>query len=190
MEDLAKLEYAKSLILMDPRTSSPGFGFLLWTIKLYGDDFVSYWKRIAPSILTIADSWDAGYGLFTSGEAPLVLSYTTSPAYHMEYEKTDRYKAIIFKEGNYMQIEGAGIVKGAKHKDAAGKFIDFLLSEEVQKTIPLTNWMFPVIQDVPLPASFAVALKPDVSLLINYEAIKQNQELWIKSWTEMMSKTR
>ncbi len=40
-----------------------------------------------------------------------MLSYTTSPAYHEIVEKTERYKALVFPEGNYMQIEVAGRIE-------------------------------------------------------------------------------
>jgi thiamine transport system substrate-binding protein len=155
LEDLTDPAYEKKLILMDPRTSSPGLGFLLWTKTIYGDGWKDYWKRLAPSILTIAEGWDTGYGLFTAGEAPLVLSYTTSPGYHIEYEGTDRYKAAIFKEGHPAQIEVAGLLAGAKNKENAKKFLDFMLTPEFQDIIPLTNWMYPVI-DIPLPDSFQI----------------------------------
>ncbi len=76
--------------------------------------------------------------MFTSGEAPIVLSYATSPAYHVEYEDITRYKAFIPKDGGYLQIEGAGIVKNCAHKELAEKFIDWMLTEDFQREIPLT----------------------------------------------------
>ncbi|MEW5813935.1 MAG: thiamine ABC transporter substrate-binding protein, partial [Spirochaetota bacterium] len=188
LEDLTKPEYRKSLILMDPRTSSPGLGFLLWTIAIYGDNFVDYWKRLNPSILTITEGWDTGYGLFTSGEAPLVLSYTTSPAYHVEYEKTTRYQAVVFTEGNYMQIEGMGILKKCKNRKAAEKFIDFMLTEDFQSEIPLTNWMFPVNPSIKLPESFSYAPKTGKALLLDSEKIKTGYDTWIQQWVETVSR--
>lgn len=184
LEDLTKPEYAKSLILMDPRTSSPGLGFLLWTKAVYGDDYLAYWDRLKPSILTITDGWTSGYGLFTQGEAPMVLSYTTSPAYHVEYEETNRYQALIFEEGNYMQLEGLGILKGSKNILNAQKFVDFMISDEAQKIIPLTNWMFPVKESLELPESYNYALKPDISLQLDYDVIEKNYDSWIDEWSE------
>ena len=135
LEDLTKPEYRKKLILMDPRTSTPGLGFLAWTKAVYGNDLADYWKRLAPSVLTMAPGWDTGYGLFTRGEAPLVLSYTTSAAYHAEYETAGRYRALEFPEGHPVQIEGAGIIKGAKNRKAAEAFLDFMLSPDFQNAI-------------------------------------------------------
>lgn len=187
LQDLTKPDYKDQLILMDPRTSSPGLGFFLWTIEVYGDDFISYWEQLKPSILTITEGWDAGYGLFVNGEAPMVLSYTTSPAYHAEYEESTQYKATLFEKGNYMQIEGMGIIKGAANRESAEKFIDFMLTEDFQSVIPLTNWMFPVNPDVKLPDSFQYALKPDKSFLLDSGEIEKNYDRWIDMWIEVFS---
>lgn len=164
LEDLTKEEYAKKIILMDPRTSTPGLGFVSWTVSVFGDTYLDYWNRLKPNILTMAPGWDTGYGLFTSGEAPLVISYTTSPAYHVEYEDTRRYKALIFDEGHAYQIEGAGVVKNAVNEKGAKAFIDFLISKEAQDLIPLLQWMYPVNSEVVLPPSFDAAPKAGKNL--------------------------
>jgi len=187
-EELTKPQYKNMLILQDPRTSSPGLGFLLWTVAVYGEKYVDYWKRLKPNILTITEGWDTAYGLFTSGEAPMVLSYTTSPAYHVEYENTTRYRAVIFEEGNYLQIEGMGIIKGAKNRLNARKFIDFMLTEDFQKEIPLTNWMYPVNPNVELPDSFRYAPRPEKSLSLDTYTIQKNQDKWIDAWLRIVTK--
>ena len=163
LEDLCAPVYERSLILMDPRTSSPGLGFLAWTKAAYGSEWKNFWGRLAPSILTIADGWSSAYGLFTAGEAPLVLSYTTSPGYHVEYEESERFKAAMFDAGHPIQIETASLVATGKHKENAKKFLDFMLTPAFQETIPLGNWMYPVI-DIPLPDSFRVNPKSETSL--------------------------
>ena len=164
LEDLTKPEYSKKIILMDPRTSTPGLGFLAWTQAVYKDGWKDYWKRLAPSILVMTPGWDTGYGLFTKGEAPLVLSYSTSPAYHKAYEKTERYKALVFAEGHSAQIELAGILSSSKHRKDAEKFLDFLVSEEAQALLPETQWMYPANASTPLPDSFSVVPKNIVTL--------------------------
>ena len=188
LEDLASPRFRGKLILEDPRTSSPGLGFLLWTISVYGERWQDYWRRLAPNILTIADGWDAAYGMFTSGEAPLVLSYTTSPAYHLENEKTERYRAAIFPEGHYLQVEGVGILKGARHPQLARRFVDFALTEAFQGEIPLTNWMYPVDPAVPLPDSYRLAPKPGRSLTLPAERIRAEQDGWLREWVRLASR--
>lgn len=161
LEDLTKDIYAKKIILMDPRTSTPGLGFETWVKTVYGDRADDYMKRLEPSILTMTPGWSAGYGMFTDGEAPLVISYTTSPAYHIEYGEGDQFQALIFDDGHIMQVEGAGIVKGAKNKKGAQAFIEFLISPEAQNVIPLTQWMFPVNSTIALPKSYDYAPVPE-----------------------------
>lgn len=188
LEDLTAVEYRDKIILEDPRTSSPGLGFLLWTVAVFGDDYLDYWQQLKPNLLTITDGWDSAYGMFTGGEAPIVLSYTTSPAYHVEYEESRRYRALIFKRGNYLQIEGMAILKGAPNRETAREFIDFILTEEFQKEIPLTNWMYPVNPRVKLPESFKFAPKPLTSLSLSAEEIDKNRDLWLKDWARLISR--
>jgi len=157
LEDLTNPKYRKKIIIMDPRTSTPGLGFLAWTEAVYGNGWEGYWKRLAPSVLAMTPSWDTGYGLFTKGEAPLVLSYSTSPAYHKAYENTERYKSLQFKEGHPAQIELAGVLATSRNRESAQKFIDFLISSECQAFLPETQWMFPANAATKLPPSFAVA---------------------------------
>jgi thiamine transport system substrate-binding protein len=188
LEDLASPRFRGKLLLEDPRTSSPGLGFLLWTIAVYGDGWQAYWKRLEANILTITDGWDAAYGMFTSGEAPLVLSYTTSPAYHLENEHTERYRAALFPEGHYLQVEGVGLLKGAKHPALARAFIDYLLTETFQRELPLTNWMYPVNPGVRLPDSYRLAPKPAKSLSLPAAQIRAHQAQWLEQWARLMSR--
>ena len=108
LDELVNGDATQKIILEDPRASTPGLGFLLWMKQVYGDKAADAWAKLKPRILTTAASWDDGYALFTKGEAPMVFSYVTSPAYHMEVEKTDKYQAADFSEGHYLQVEVAG----------------------------------------------------------------------------------
>ena len=157
LEDLTNEVYSKKIILMDARTSTVGLGFEAWVKAIYQDKADDYMKRLEPSILTVAPGWSVGYGMFTDGEAPLCISYTTSPAYHVEYDEGDRFKALVFEQGHVRQIEGAGIVKGTKNLKGAKLFMDFLISDEAQNIIPLTQWMFPANKNIELPESYKAA---------------------------------
>lgn len=189
LEDLTSDKYADSLVLMDPRTSTPGLGFLLWTIAVYGNGWPEYWDRLRPSILTITESWSQGYTLFTVGEAPMVLSYGTSPVYHVEYEGTHRYRAAEFSDGHIMQLEGMGIVSGTDNRDEAEVFIDFMLGKEAQTALVMNNIMLPVNSELTLPQSFEMALRPGkiVSLPDGFPDTDEIEGL-INRWTEVFSR--
>ena len=185
-EDLKDAKWKDMVIMEDPRTSSPGLSFLLWTIAAYGEGFDEYWSSISESILTVAPSWStAYYGMFMEGEAPMVVSYSTSPAYHLEFEETDKYQGIIFEEGGFLQIEGAGIVNGASSPNLAKKFIDFMLSEEFQQELALTQFMMPVNPDVELPGSYHEIVEVTDSILqLDRTLLEDNLEGWIEDWLE------
>lgn len=188
LEDLTDPKYKGKVILIDPRTSSVGLGLLLWTIETYGEGgYLGWWEAMKDNVLTIADGWSSAYGLFTEGEAPLVISYTTSPVYHVMWEDTTRYQALIFDAGHSATIESAGILASSKNKDAAKQFIDFLLTD-AQLTVATTNTMYPVNDAIELPEAFDWAPKPEKTLMLSSEAIEKNLDRWLTEWTMTMSK--
>jgi len=182
-EDLTK--YKNSLIIQDPRASSTGQAFLLWTIAVYENDWKDFWERLMPAILTVSPSWDDSFAKFEIGEAPMMVSYATDSAYSQYYYGSSKYKVFIPKEGAYVQIEGAGIVKGTDNLDLAQKFIEFMLTEDFQKEIPLKQWMFPVI-DVELPEVYQYAVVPEKILTIPAQEISNNLERWLKEWEALL----
>lgn len=178
-EDLARRDDDLKIIIQDPRSSTPGMGLMLWVKAAYGDEAVEAWGDLAPHILTVTRGWSEAYSLFLDGEADMVLSYTTSPAYHIIAEEDERYGAAPFSEGHYTQIETAGILKSAPNPDLARDFLTYLISSEAQATIPTTNWMFPVAE-VALPGGFERLIDPSQKLLLDDEVVGQNSVLWIE----------
>lgn len=160
LADLTKDEYKEKVILIDPRTSSVGTGLMMWTYNALGDGWTDWWKTMSENALTMASGWSSGYGLFTEGEAPLVISYTTSPVYHVMWEDTTRYQALLFSDGHEATIEAAGIVKGTKHRAEAEAFIDYLLSK-AQIDLANANSMYPVNTTITLPAAYDYAPVPE-----------------------------
>ncbi|MBQ4797209.1 thiamine ABC transporter substrate-binding protein, partial [Pectobacterium versatile] len=78
---------------------------------------------LAAKTVTVTKGWSEAYGLFLKGEADLVLSYTTSPAYHLIAEKKDSYAAANFSEGHYLQVEVAAQLAGSKNPQLAARFL-------------------------------------------------------------------
>ena len=97
LRELVEGDPAQKIVIQDPRTSTPGLGLLLWVGSVYGDEAPQAWAKLKNRVLTVTPGWSEAYGLFTKGEAPMVLSYTTSPAYH------------IVAEG-HRQVQGRGLL--------------------------------------------------------------------------------
>lgn len=189
LDELVNGDATQKIALQDPRTSTPGLGLLLWMKDVYGDDAAAAWRKLSARVLTVTPGWSEAYGLFTKGEVPLVLSYTTSPAYHMVEEKSDRYKAASFKEGHYIQVEVAALLASSKHKELARSFLAFMTGPGFQDIIPTTNWMFPAGKtDTQLPEAFGKLVTPEKTLMIAPADVAANRKAWIAEWLDAMSK--
>ncbi len=188
LKELVEGDPAQKIAIEDPRTSTPGLGLLLWVKSVYGDKAPEAWAKLKNRVLTVTPGWSEAYGLFTKGEAPMVLSYVTSPAYHMVEEKTDRYQAAAFSEGHYIQIEVAGMLKGSHDKDLAQSFLRFMISPAFQDIIPTTNWMMPVTAtSTPLPDAFGKLVTPSKTFLMAPEEVARNRKAWVDEWLAAMS---
>ena len=118
----------------------------------------------------------------------MVLSYTTSPAYHMIAENDERYQAAEFSEGHYIQIEVAGLVKTAPQKDLAREFLSFMVSPGFQDAIPTNNWMMPAAAtSEPLPEAFGKLVNPAKTFLMTPEEVAASRKAWIDEWLAAMS---
>lgn len=176
------------IAIQDPRTSTPGLGLVLWVKAVYGDKAADAWAKLKQRVLTVTPGWSEAYGLFTKGEAQMVLSYTTSPAYHVISEKTDRYQAASFSEGHYLQVEVAGMTKNGAKNPLAQKFLAFIATPAFQDAIPETNWMFPAARtSKPLDPAFDRLVKPAKTLVFSPEEVAANRKAWVDEWLKAMS---
>jgi len=178
-----------TLLIQDPRTSTPGLGLLLWVKKVFGERAGEAWAKLSPRIVTVSKGWSEAYGLFLKGEADMVLSYTTSPAYHLIAEQDARFAAARFEEGHYQQIEVAGMLAGSDDRALARDFLRFMISEEFQRIIPTTNWMYPAaLPPAALPGEFSQLIDPSPALLFDDRQVMQQRRAWIDEWLEVMSR--
>ncbi len=187
LKELVESDQKWRVIYEDPRTSTPGLGLLLWMQKVYGDKAPDAWQKLATKTVTVTKGWSEAYGLFLKGEGDLVLSYTTSPAYHIIEEKKDNYAAANFSEGHYLQVEVAGRTAASKQPELAEKFLKFMVSPGFQNAIPTGNWMYPVAA-VTLPEGFNALTKPHTSLQFTSEDVAAQRAQWTSEWQRAVSR--
>ena len=187
-EQLIALPDDVKIVIQDPRSSTPGLGLLLWVQAAYGDRASEIWEGLAPHVLTVTKGWSEAYGLFLEGETDMVLSYTTSPAYHLIAEEDASKTAAAFDEGHYLQIEVAGKVASTDQPELADQFLAFMVSDAFQSIIPTTNWMYPA--SVPadgLPDGFDTLIKPDTALIYDAGEAQEARDEALDIWLNALS---
>jgi thiamine transport system substrate-binding protein len=196
-EDLARPEYKGLLVVENPQTSSPGFAFLLSTVAHFGpDDFLEFWKSLKANDTAVVDGWETAYytnfsGASGKGPQPLVVSYSSSPAYEMIYADPPRADPPIASlDGPDMcfhQIEFVGILAGTRNLAPAQKFVDFMLDKAFQEDVPLQMGMFPVTRGAAIPDAFVkYAPVPSRPAILAPEDIAAHREEWMSRWKETM----
>lgn len=203
---------AAKFVTQDPRTSSPGLGFLLATVATYGEnddyDYLDYWRDLLAGGAVVVSGWDqayvnrfsGGYGQFEEGtlkDLPIVTSYTTSPAYEMYYGYATKNGVVLAPNSTFHQIQTAGIASGARNLAAAQAWIEFCLTDAFQSRVAELEAIYPVTDSAnataataavyagrdPAPGSFAAAP-------FTPEQLDANVERWLKEWTDVYERAQ
>ncbi|MCX8650822.1 thiamine ABC transporter substrate binding subunit [Gilliamella sp. B2776] len=174
------------IIYQDPRTSTPGLGLLFWVKSIYGNDAVFAWQKIAKNTVTVTKGWSEAYGMFLKGEADFVLSYSTSPVAHIINDQDFRYNSAVFDEGHYRQVEIAGMTKYSQQPQLARRFLQYLLTPEVQQQFAEKNVMYPIISTF-LPPAFDQINKINKALEFDAQKVADNQKAWVREWQSAIS---
>lgn len=177
-----------SVVIQDPRTSISGLALVLWVKSVYGDQAGAFWADLAPHILTVTKDWSESYGLFTSGEADMVLSYTTSPAYHIMAEQDLTKQAAIFPEGHYFMAETVGKVASTDQPDLADAFLAWVLTPDFQKTVPAANWSLPAaLPQAEWPAGWSELPLPEKVLFLSETEAESLRVEAVEEWRAALS---
>jgi thiamine transport system substrate-binding protein len=188
--DLLAPELSGQTVVLNPASSSPGLALMLATISAFGDDgWLDFWTSLAAQDVTVADSWSDGYysdfsGAGEGGTRPVVVSYSTSPAYTMNDDGTASTTQALL-DTCFRQVEYAGVLHGANNPDGARALIGFLVSPTFQRDIPNQMFMYPVDASLDLPTDWAqFAPLSDNPWPLDPADIAANREQWLDEWTE------
>ena len=177
------------IIIQDPRSSTPGLGLVMWIKAAYGDRAPDIWAALADNIVTVTPGWSEAYGMFLAGESDMVLSYTTSPAYHLIAESDDTKAAAAFSEGHYMQVEVAGKLASTDQSALADAFLAYLTGDAAQTILITTNWMYPATTPAAgMPKGFENLTVPTKSILLSATEAESGRAKAIEEWQTALSK--
>jgi thiamine transport system substrate-binding protein len=195
LEDLLKPEYTSLLVVENPATSSPGLAFLFATIGHFGEEgYLDYWEGLVKNDVKVVNDWEIAYRSEFSrwgGTRPIVVSYGSSPPFDVIFSEEpieEPLTAAIVSDGScFRQIEFVGILKGARNRTMAEKWIDFMLSPQFQADVPLQMFVFPVNPEAQLDDTFVKYLAiPENPASVSPDQIAKNREKWIQAWTEVV----
>jgi len=194
LADLTEPRYKDLMVTEGASTSSPGMAFLLATIayadRVKGLDYSwqTYWKALLANGLQVDDSWDQAFDVdFTQGgghgDRPIVVSYDSDPAYAIEH---GRSLIGVVPDTCFGEIEYAGVLAGAANPKGAREFVHWLLSPAVQRALPGSMYVYPVVKGTPLPGSWAkFAVQPAHVLTVPSAEIDENRDEWLQQWTSI-----
>lgn len=200
LRDLTKPEYKGKLVVQNPATSSPGLAFVIATIATFGESgnytWKDFWRDLRKNEVIVTSGWDqAYYERFSAssgkGDAPMVVSYSTSPAAEVFYSegaiKEPPTGNILPAKGVFRQIEFAGVVKGAKEPALAKVWMDYLLTSVVQEDLAPSMAVYPAVNAAKLDEVFA-KYAPNVKEPADVapDVIAKNREKWIQEWTQVV----
>lgn len=148
----------KGKILVRPATSSYNQALLASFIEIYGKKEAQYWaKGVTDNMARPPKGNDRDQAkAIAAGQGDLAImnSYyyvrmmnSSDPAEKAAAEKL----GLIFPKDTHLNLSFAGLVKGAKHKDNAMKFMEYVTSEKIQNIYAEKNGEFPVNPEVKLP---------------------------------------
>jgi thiamine transport system substrate-binding protein len=182
--DLTRPQYRDLTVTMDPATSSPGMAFLLATIVAHpGTGWQGYWRQLKGNGVQVVSGWEDAYNRqFSGGDGkgprPIVISYASSPAANPA--------TAALPNTCFAQTEYAGVLRGAHNADGARKWIDFMLSPQVQAAVPGSMYVYPVQQGIAVPAGWPP--EPAAPATMPSAQIDKNRESWQQQWRSVMGR--
>ena len=186
--ELGDERFRNLVVVTNPNFSSPGLAFLATTHAGFetSAEVFAYWRGLRDNGLKIAGSWeDAYFSDFTryGGNYPIVLSYASSPAAEVN-EDGSAGTAALLTEG-FRQTEFAGVLQGSANERGARALVEFLLSDDFQRSVPEAMYVYPAVAGTEVPEAWAKFALPATSTIGDDLDINGNRERWLKDWSDV-----
>ena len=118
----------------------------------------------------------------------MTVSYCHSPGVEAFYSGNwTKSTSLTLPKSTFHQVEYAGVINGGTEIEAANAFIEYLLSEEVNRNMPENNLMQSVLVNATWPETEGYAYHTDVpeeNAAITNERIADEMETWLSEWKQ------
>lgn len=184
-EDLADPKW-KGKVCMRSSSSIYNLSLMSALIAHHGEQQAENWARgVVANFARAPKGGDTDQiRAVAAGECALTLANTYYYARLMKSQKPDEREAaartgVVFpnqqEHGAHLNISGAGVLKNAPHRDAALKFLEYLASDDAQRTFADGNNEFPAVAAVRTDNAALAAFGAFKSDALNVSALGANQ---------------
>lgn len=203
--DLTEPEWSGLTAFPSALTSSPGRAFMSATVDYFENDddnttdAFDWWKAMADNGAIFTTGWteayeihySGGYGEWVEGhlgDAAMTVSYCHSPGVEAFYGGNwTKSTSLTLERSTFHQVEYAGVINGGTELKAANAFIEYLLSEDVNRNMPENNLMQSVLENAVWPETDGYAHHTDTPKMnaeITNERIAEEMERWLSKWKQ------
>jgi iron(III) transport system substrate-binding protein len=135
-DDLLKPEFKGQVMVAHPSTSGTSYTALATVLQIRGDEAGwDYITKYAGQVSQFTKSGAAPAKFVGQGEAAVAIVFSHDTVNEIDNNKQPLVLTFP-KEGTGFEIGGMGIIKGAKHMQAAKQWFDWALTAEAQKLGP------------------------------------------------------
>ena len=189
LEDLLEPRYRGLLVIPDPVKSSPGLVFLAGIHQRLGSQAGEFITGLRANQVSVAGSWDEAYYSSYSvngGDFPLVVSYSTSPPAEVYFSEgaLSSSTTTVLAGTCTNQVEYAGVLAGGRNTTKAAEVLNAMLDADWQSSLPLSNFVLPVRNDVVLPTQYGLFVRPSEAVSLDSSLVSTEQKSWIAAWRE------
>lgn len=192
LDVLTTPEYEGTFTVQNPLRDNTGLYFLLWTVKVMGEDgYLDYWNDLLANGTRVLDDWSTVYSAFSAGETPLITSFSTDQVFAQRSGADLQKHQVAFPGGHgYTNLSGIGKFAASEQSELADAFIDFMLSPDAQGKLAELNVSFPVTDHASVPPVFEeYAKEPPEPLLYTFDELRGSLSEWKDAWArEVASK--
>jgi thiamine transport system substrate-binding protein len=189
ISQLVEPTYKNLTVVQNPATSSTGMAFLATTVAKFGDTgYLNYWSKLKANGVKITAGWEDAYftefsGSSGRGQYPIVLSYSSSPAYEVRDNGKSQTASIL--DDCFRQTEYAGVLTGARNPKGAAALVKFMISQDFQKALPESMYVYPMNGGIELPSDWE-KFAPEATTLVGQQLnVLGNRKAWITAWSEL-----
>lgn len=195
-EDLWRDDLNNRVIIPDiTTTAGPFLPFIVADLEGLDveDDIDAIFDRMAeirPNLVKIYTGSAEVVNMLTQGEATVVAGQDFSYGQVLEGLPTAEW--VDPEEGAYAIVNTTNVVKGSENKELAEKFINWMLDEEVQKSLAIDKVDSPANRNVVLTEEEAEGLTYGADVieslvLADWMYINEVQDEWIDRWNREIS---